>query len=129
MKYALAPLALLLAACATAGPPPELAGTRWLLAGSTPERGQAELLFLPQQRLAGSGGCNRLMGGYAQNGEALKIGKLATTMMACPNMQAEQVLLGKLESVTRFRVEQGELVLLGADGGELARYQSAPAQP
>jgi heat shock protein HslJ len=70
--------------------------------------------FLDDDRIAGSSGCNRFMGGYTLTGEGLSFGALAGTMMACPEqqMEIEQRVLAVLREVIRFEVpEPGTLVL------------------
>ncbi len=65
-------------------------------------------------RLAGSGGVNRLMGGYTVDGGAVSFTQVATTMMAGPPeaMQQEQVILGALGRVRGFRVAGDRLTLV-----------------
>ncbi len=63
--------------------------------------------------VSGSGGCNRLRGGYSVDGAGgLKFSQVATTMMACvAGMDVEQRFLRVLEQVSTYSVEDGELVL------------------
>lgn len=84
-----------------------------------PER--LTLNFITPGRVAGSTGCNRLVGGYTITGEGLQFGAMGSTMMACPDplMEQERHMLDALEQVTRFDVaEDGALRLIGgaADG-------------
>lgn len=61
-------------------------------------------------RLAGSGGCNRFMGGYETDGDQLKITPLASTRMACEEtvMNQEFRFLQALEGAQRYEVsDQG----------------------
>lgn len=41
-------------------------------------------------RISGTAGCNRLMGGYKVDGQSLSLSGIATTRMACPQPQMEQ---------------------------------------
>lgn len=74
------------------------------------------------RRFGGSGGCNRIMGGY----DAGRTGRLAIsrgpamTMMACPDavMSLEQTFLTALESASAYSVEEGRLSI-EFDGGVL----------
>lgn len=86
--------------------------------------GEAELIeverlslnFLAPGRVAGSGGCNRLVGGFTLTGEGLHFGAMGSTMMACPDalMAQERTLLDALEQVRRFDLaEDGRLLLIG----------------
>lgn len=79
-----------------------------------PER--LSLNFLGQGRVAGSSGCNRLVGGFTLTGEALRFGAMGSTMMACPEplMEQERRMLDALEQVTRFDIGgDGTLLLIG----------------
>ncbi len=82
---------------------------------------EVTLGFLEEDRIAGASGCNRYMGGYNLTGEGLSIGKLGSTMMACPEpqMAVERRFLDLLEAVARFDItEEGALVLMTNDGRE-----------
>lgn len=63
-------------------------------------------------RISGSGGCNRFMGGYQTQSGQLSIDTLASTQMACeePVMNQEMKYLMALEGAQRYEVnDQGEL--------------------
>ncbi|MGX0878623.1 heat shock protein HslJ/uncharacterized membrane protein [Roseovarius sp. MBR-154] len=84
-----------------------------------PER--LSLNFLHPGRVAGSSGCNRLVGDFTLTGEGMQFGAMGSTMMACPEplMKQERRMLDALEQVTRFDIaEDGALQLIGgeADG-------------
>jgi copper homeostasis protein (lipoprotein) len=80
---------------------------------------EAYLQFRSGDRVAGSGGCNRLAGGYTIAGDTLRLSKLATTMMACvQGMDQEQALLRALATVTRYAITRDTLRLFA--GEELA---------
>lgn len=81
-----------------------------------PER--LSLNFLDAGRVAGSGGCNRIVGGFSLTGEGLQFGPMASTMMACPDplMDQERRMIDALEQVVAFDVgADGRLHLLGED--------------
>lgn len=69
-------------------------------------------------RVAGSGGVNRLMGGYALQGDSLTFAQMATTMMAGPPeaMQQEQAILSALQAVRGYRIS-GDILTLLDDAG------------
>lgn len=99
-----------------------LTGDAWritALGGATlvePER--LTLNFLDAGRVAGSAGCNRIVGGFSLTGEGLKFGPMASTMMACPDslMEQERRMIDALEQVAAFDVDgRGTLKLLGDD--------------
>jgi heat shock protein HslJ/uncharacterized lipoprotein YbaY/membrane-bound inhibitor of C-type lysozyme len=79
-----------------------------------PER--LSLNFLPPDRVAGSSGCNRIIGSFNLTGESLQFGTMGSTMMACedPLMAQERRMLDALEQVTRFDItDDGTLILMG----------------
>jgi heat shock protein HslJ len=71
-----------------------------------------------ESRFAGSGGVNRLMGGYTLDGDSLTFSNAASTMMAGPPdaMAQEQVIAQALPSVRGFAIAGDELTLLGDAG-------------
>jgi len=81
-------------------------------------------------RVAGFDGCNRYSASYESDGDSLTIGKIAATLIACPQPVDEvarkyRAALGK---VARQRVVDGRLVLLDSGGAELLRYVEASPQ-
>lgn len=83
-----------------------------------PER--LSLNFLHPGRVAGSSGCNRVVGGFTLTGEGMQFGAMGSTMMACPEplMEQERRMLDALEQVTRFDItEDGALQLIGGETG------------
>ena len=82
------------------------------------DNSHAALEFLPDGRLAGSTGCNRILGSYKSDSTKLSIQPAGTTMMACPPalMNQEQKLLNLLPKVVSYRIEStGALKLRTAD--------------
>jgi heat shock protein HslJ len=83
------------------------------------------VLHTAQQRLAGSGGCNRLAGSYTLDGPLLSFGRTAATRMACAQgMAQEQALLDALAATARWRIDAQRLDLLDAQGASLARFEA-----
>jgi heat shock protein HslJ/membrane-bound inhibitor of C-type lysozyme len=79
-----------------------------------PER--LSLNFLEPDRIAGSSGCNRIVGSYTLTGEGMQFGTMSSTMMACedPLMEQERRMLDALEQVERFDItKDGTLFLIG----------------
>ena len=112
----------------------ELRGTEWQLThldGEAIELGEDQrrpnIVLMPDElRLAGFGGCNRLLGGFASHGDQLRFSRMASTMMACPvGMELEQELLQALEATERFRVLGRHLDLYAADDTPVARFVAA----
>lgn len=76
------------------------------------------LTLAPQdKRVSGSTGCNRVIGGYALDGDRLTFTGMGGTMMMCPEgMEQERAILDMLGEVRRWRVYGDRLDLLGASG-------------
>jgi heat shock protein HslJ len=113
----------------------EVVGTTWqlteLIDGDGPDAAvssiaaDAELELSADGRLAGSTGCNRLMGGYELDGDTLvATGPLATTRMACVDdaaTQQERHVLEVLEAgPLTVEVAGARLQLTAPDGRGLA---------
>jgi heat shock protein HslJ len=85
------------------------------------------LRFQPEDRVAGSGGCNRFTGGYEVDGARLRIGPVASTRRACAHgMALEQRFFEALALVERFELGERTLTLLRGDGRLLARFAADP---
>jgi copper homeostasis protein (lipoprotein) len=110
-----------------------LVNTYWKLmrlggAAATVGEGQREPYFILQidgQRVAGSGGCNRLMGSYAVEGDRLTFGPLGGTRMACPEgMEQEHAFHAALGKTATWRITGERLELFDAVGKSLAQFES-----
>jgi copper homeostasis protein (lipoprotein) len=110
-----------------------LRGTYWKLvrlngvAVEAAERQQEpHLIFASDQlRVSGSGGCNRVMGGFQIDGDKLRLGQMAGTMMAClKGMEQEQRFLQTLNKAERYRISGSHLEMLDADGSAIARFEA-----
>lgn len=111
----------------------ELENTYWKLVrlGDQPvqvaaqEREPHLILQAESRRIAGSGGCNRLIGGYELEGEQLTFGQLATTRMACPDvMELEDAFLRALELAAQWNILDDHLELYDRTGRLLARFEA-----
>jgi heat shock protein HslJ len=82
------------------------------------------------KRASGSGGCNRFTGSYAVEGDQLKLGQLAATMMAClQGMEQERAFLDALRSANAWRITGQQLDLVDGSGKVVATLMAmAPAQ-
>jgi heat shock protein HslJ/uncharacterized lipoprotein YbaY len=96
----------------------------------TDRQREPQLILQPEQhRVSGSGGCNRVSGGYTLAGDRLTFGRVAGTMMACGDgMEQERVFLDALSQVVRWRIDGQRLELVDARGEVLARFDAAPAR-
>lgn len=105
----------------------ELHGARVTMA---PEQEREVRITLDNDgKVSGFTGCNQLMGGYTVAAEVLRFTQLGSTRMMCPApaMQLESAVLAHLNSVTGFRIEGEQLILL-KDGAPVARYESVYLQ-
>ncbi len=108
-------------------------GTEWRLveAGGAPIAplpGDLQPYFLldhEDQKVSGYSGCNSFFGGYLLEGSRLDFGLLGSTRRACPEEETsvEEKLLGVLGKTRKWKITDGDLVLLD-DSGELARFKA-----
>ena len=79
---------------------------------------------LSEKRIHGNAGCNLINGGFVadkENSSAISFPQLISTMMACPDMETEDVILkamGDLKGVKAGQSEN-EMLLVDADGNVL----------
>lgn len=67
-------------------------------------------------RVYGYTGCNRLMGALIlSKPNKIELGQMASTLMACPDMETERLMLNALASVKSLKCSGKTLVLYGAD--------------
>jgi heat shock protein HslJ len=99
------------------------------LKGTTIEeakRGEFFLLFTPGQvgRVSGKVGCNRISGNveFLEN-RGLKFGAIASTKMACPDMEQEAIFLQSLSEVNQWKIVNNELHLM-LNGSGIAIFQA-----
>lgn len=100
-----------------------LSGAEWRVAvlqgGALPEGVTPTIAFQDDGRFAGHSGCNRYMGGWAQDGNKLTFTQVAGTMMACDDarMAVERRMFEALAAVTTVALTPGgALELLGPEG-------------
>ncbi len=114
-----------------------LAGRKWrveTINGAKVLAGQPAVIgFAPGDGrdglVSGSAGCNRFDGAWRISGDAVEIGPLAVTRMACsPDvMEMEAKLMGVLGAVRRVYFGGGDTArLVGNDGRQLALRRAAP---
>jgi heat shock protein HslJ len=78
-----------------------------------------------EKRVAGSGGCNRMMGSYTLDGGKLTFSQMAGTRMACPDgMDVEQAFHAALGKVATWRIDGETLELFDAGGASVAEFES-----
>jgi heat shock protein HslJ len=82
--------------------------------------------------MAGTAGCNRLMGTYTLDGDRLGFEpRVSSTMMACPDplMAQEQAVSTALAGVVSYRHDAKRLELLNANGQPLLRFTALEPSP
>lgn len=79
-------------------------------------------LQLTQGRIAGFGGCNRLMGPLSVEGQLLKFGPIASTEMACPQLALETKFLTTINNQS-FRFQLLEPGLRLEREGEVLEFK------
>ncbi|WP_211830929.1 META domain-containing protein [Kistimonas asteriae] len=84
----------------------------------SPENGQG--------RIFGDASCNRYFGTYTLDQQSVEIGRLASTLMACPDpvMKQEQTFLSELEQVTRLEQDENTLVLVNESGDKSLTFEA-----
>lgn len=76
---------------------------------------------MPNNRIAGSTGCNRFFGEYALTGEGMQIKGLGSTRMACSEklMTQEHTFLGQLKDVNGISFDTVDTLILNTPEGEI----------
>jgi heat shock protein HslJ len=74
-------------------------------------------------RVSGSGGCNRLAGGYEVSGDHLKFTQIAMTRMACIHGgDTEDAFVKALDQVAAWKISGGKLLLMDAGQHVVAKF-------
>lgn len=114
-------------------PDRELTNTYWKL---TALRGQPVktrdqqreahiILQTENDRIVGSGGCNRLMGGYRLEGNTVDFSKIASTQMACmESMEQETAFFQVLQDTRTWKIQGDTLELLDGSGAKVADFSA-----
>jgi heat shock protein HslJ len=105
-------------------------GVPWVLSSGVDVAGWEEVApsaTFEGGRIAGSTGCNRFTASYTIDGDALELGQIASTRMACPppGDGVEREYVTALEQVAAWSVEDEELVLHDGDHEEVLRFAVA----
>jgi putative lipoprotein len=116
-----------------------LTGVDWKLvalgttpAVAAPQGPPAHLTFdSTKKSIAGSTGCNRFAGSFVLADRALSLNVGAMTMMACQDDVAaqEEAFVEALKGTAAYRLADGALELVDADGRALARFAAVAAAP
>lgn len=109
-----------------------LEGTTWQMVSYLNDQGEtvagvpeapATALFVDGV-VSGTTGCNRYGGAYTAEGEALTIQLGPMTLMACaePVASQEQGYLAALASAATYKVADGQLTIMNADGASVVTF-------
>jgi len=89
----------------------------------TPQQAPYIQLDPESHRVSGSGGCNRLMGGYELAGDHLKFTQMAMSRMACVHGgDTESAFTKALNDATSWKMVGGKLLLMDADQHVIAKF-------
>jgi heat shock protein HslJ len=120
----------LLAGCCRV-PAAPLEGTTWQFtspggAGKDATSAPPTVRFV-DGRASGFSGCNRFTGSYTRDGDSVTVGRLAGTMMACPEprMATEKGFLDGLSGTHRVAISGAHLTLTPISGAPLV-FQAEP---
>lgn len=85
------------------------------------QKGAPQLTFDPDAlRVSGHGSCNNLMGSFEMQKNAIRFSQMASTMMACPNMELETAFNKKLSGrQLKYELTDDQLILIHPDGTEM----------
>lgn len=99
------------------GPP----GVTWQLNAmdGTPFTPRAQLTFSEGGVIAGHAACNRFTTASTVPYPWFAVGPIASTKMACPDLEAEAAFLTGLSEMTRAIFQDGILTMANDDGGEM----------
>ena len=96
----------------------------------TKSENQREDIFImfnsEENRVNGFAGCNNFMGSFEiQEGKRIRLTQMASTMMACENLDTELSFMGTLEQVDNYTVFDGILSLNKARMSPLLKFKIA----
>lgn len=95
-----------------------LTETQWQLATieSTAHMAKGEaytVVFDPDNKITGTGDCNRLMGSYEiKGGGVISVDMVASTRMFCPDQDMENRFIKTLGSVNSYTIDGDNLMLM-----------------
>jgi heat shock protein HslJ len=129
MPYAKAILAsaLLFSLCVSARAQEDDDGpltARWVATEINGKPVDGPTLDYSTDRVSGTGGCNRFNGPISIEDDAIQIGPIAATKMACEGKSdVETQYFGALEAARSFTLDGGVLTLKGEDGHDLIKFK------
>jgi heat shock protein HslJ len=105
--------ALAAAACASNAPHTSLSGTSWAVESIAGQAVSGPTIEFAEDRVSGTGGCNRFFGGYSVDGDRLTFSAVGSTRMACEEeiMRREDAFFAVLNEAQNFRRDGDRLVI------------------
>ncbi len=80
-------------------------------------------IILKEQKVAGSDGCNRIMGAYTINENKITFSRIASTMMMCKEgMQQAYKFKNNLEKAEKFQIENDKLSIFDKDSNKILEF-------
>lgn len=105
----------------------EISGTAVQVADAQPA---PHLEFSDHGSLTGGDGCNVLLGGYTVKDDAMTLGPLAASQMACPGTgDLSKRFRSALSSTRHWKIVGKRLHLIGATGNALAVFERQVGRP
>lgn len=80
-------------------------------------------IYTNENRFSGFSGCNRMTGSLFYEWDVLRFGQIASTLMACPNMEKEDQFLKALQGITQYNLENNRLYLSTAGGAPFLTFK------
>lgn len=79
-----------------------------------------------QQRFGGTAGCNSFNGSFEAAGSRIRFGKIASTLMMCPDMKLEQEFFDALnDKYFEFTIASNTLTLVSPEGNKVLELKKA----
>lgn len=105
----------------------DLINARWVLrelkGQSIQSKSDLFIRFKDSTSAEGFAGCNRFFGSYASKGDRLKIGPLASTKMACTELDLENSFLQVLEQTESYYTDS-KYLYLQSKGKVIAKFEA-----
>ena len=86
--------------------------TQGSLVKSSTERPPSLTFSVDKGQFSGFGGCNRVMGEFELDKNNIKIMRIGSTKMNCPNIAAEKLFMSSLNQVNNYQLKGRQLILL-----------------
>lgn len=117
--------------CSKSGVRTSLTNTYWKLveiggvavSAHSDQREVHMLLEVGENKVRGFAGCNQFFGNYETTGDSLRLGRLASTQMACPYLDEETAFLNSLGKAKTYSI-MGESLKLSDGSRVVARFKA-----